>query len=143
MKPPEWTMKEKFGNTLASSREPVTPPGPQGSVRETSHLPHHPNPASRKAHGNGLLLARIIGPPLPRLSPKRSQNLPSPQKKPTASAFVAVKGKFLDIPGEYRHSVLEQSTIITLEGSDWTSESDVTLLHIAATVRHAYLVYSS
>ncbi|GBL86282.1 hypothetical protein AVEN_184728-1 [Araneus ventricosus] len=40
----------------------------------------------------------------------------------------------------YRHSVLEQSTIVTLEGSDWTSESDATLLHIASTVRHAYLV---
>ncbi|GBN28189.1 hypothetical protein AVEN_225581-1 [Araneus ventricosus] len=39
-----------------------------------------------------------------------------------------------------RHSVLEQSTIVTLEGSDWTRESDVTLLHIASTVRHAYLV---
>ncbi|GBN72425.1 hypothetical protein AVEN_273745-1 [Araneus ventricosus] len=45
--------------------------------------------------------------------------------------------------GAYRHSVLKQSTVVTLEGSDWTSESDVTLLHIASTVRHAYLVYSS
>ncbi|GBN24475.1 hypothetical protein AVEN_142967-2-1, partial [Araneus ventricosus] len=25
----------------------------------------------------------------------------------------------------YRHSVLEQSTTVTLEGSDWTGESDV------------------
>ncbi|GBL76687.1 hypothetical protein AVEN_216714-1 [Araneus ventricosus] len=33
----------------------------------------------------------------------------------------------------YRHSVLEQSTIVTLEGSDRTSESDVTLQHIAST----------
>ncbi|GBN36947.1 hypothetical protein AVEN_100125-1 [Araneus ventricosus] len=43
----------------------------------------------------------------------------------------------------YRITVLEQSTIVTLEGSDWTSESDVTLLHIASIVRHAYLVCSS
>ncbi|GBL75251.1 hypothetical protein AVEN_194481-1 [Araneus ventricosus] len=43
-------------------------------------------------------------------------------------------------PAAYRHSVLEQSTIVTLEGSDWTNESDITLLHIASTVRHAYLV---
>ncbi|GBM09539.1 hypothetical protein AVEN_100446-1 [Araneus ventricosus] len=35
----------------------------------------------------------------------------------------------------HRHSVLEQSTIVTLDGSYWTSESDVILLHIAATVR--------
>ncbi|GBN77437.1 hypothetical protein AVEN_146608-1 [Araneus ventricosus] len=28
----------------------------------------------------------------------------------------------------YRHIVLEQSTIVTLEGSDWTSESDETML---------------
>ncbi|GBN74610.1 hypothetical protein AVEN_268121-1 [Araneus ventricosus] len=46
-------------------------------------------------------------------------------------------------PDAYRHSVLEQSTIVTLEGSDWTNESDVTLLHIASTVRHAYLIYST
>ncbi|GBO26813.1 Fatty-acid amide hydrolase 2, partial [Araneus ventricosus] len=37
------------------------------------------------ANGNGLWLVRIIGPPITRLSPKRSQNLTSPQKKPTAS----------------------------------------------------------
>ncbi|GBO20667.1 hypothetical protein AVEN_270378-1 [Araneus ventricosus] len=49
----------------------------------------------------------------------------------------------LRVPGAYRHSVLEQSTIVTLEGSDWTNESDVTLLHTASTVRHAYLVSSS
>ncbi|GBL81341.1 hypothetical protein AVEN_143650-1 [Araneus ventricosus] len=36
----------------------------------------------------------------------------------------------LDARAAYRHSVLEQSTIVTLEGSDWTSESYVTLLHI-------------
>ncbi|GBO32207.1 hypothetical protein AVEN_237630-1 [Araneus ventricosus] len=40
-------------------------------------------------------------------------------------------------------NVLEQSTIVTLEGFDWTSESDVTLLHNASAVRHSYLVYSS
>ncbi|GBN60744.1 hypothetical protein AVEN_37924-1 [Araneus ventricosus] len=34
----------------------------------------------------------------------------------------------LTAPEAYRHSVLEQSTILTLEGSDWTSESDVTML---------------
>ncbi|GBM22912.1 hypothetical protein AVEN_136337-1 [Araneus ventricosus] len=45
-----------------------------------------------------------------------------------------------EVRDAYRHTVLEQSTIVTLEGSDWTSESDVTLLHIASTVRHAYLV---
>ncbi|GBM45762.1 hypothetical protein AVEN_208084-1 [Araneus ventricosus] len=43
----------------------------------------------------------------------------------------------------YRHSVLEQSTKVTLEGSDWTNESDVTLLHIVSTVRRAYLIYST
>ncbi|GBN87904.1 hypothetical protein AVEN_154155-1 [Araneus ventricosus] len=32
------------------------------------------------------------------------------------------------VPGAYRHSVLEQSTIVTLEGSDWTSESDFACL---------------
>ncbi|GBN18484.1 hypothetical protein AVEN_181819-1 [Araneus ventricosus] len=50
------------------------------------HLPHHTTPAkpSLKVHGNGLWLARIIG-PLPRLSPKPSQNLNYPQKKLTAS----------------------------------------------------------
>ncbi|GBN49702.1 hypothetical protein AVEN_266078-1 [Araneus ventricosus] len=46
-------------------------------------------------------------------------------------------------PDAYRHSVLEQSTSVTLEGSDWTSESDITVLHIASTMRHSYLVYSS
>ncbi|GBM98564.1 hypothetical protein AVEN_171403-1 [Araneus ventricosus] len=43
----------------------------------------------------GLWLARIIG-PLPSLSPKRSQNLPSKEKNRLRPAFVAVKGKFLD-----------------------------------------------
>ncbi|GBM62914.1 hypothetical protein AVEN_113410-1, partial [Araneus ventricosus] len=39
------------------------------------HLPHQSTPAITfpKAHGNGLWVARIIG-PLPLLSPKRSQN---------------------------------------------------------------------
>ncbi|GBM77357.1 hypothetical protein AVEN_52727-1 [Araneus ventricosus] len=31
-------------------------------------------------------------------------------------------------PAAYRHTVLEQSTIVTLEGSDWTSECVVTML---------------
>ncbi|GBM26823.1 hypothetical protein AVEN_32075-1 [Araneus ventricosus] len=48
------------------------------------HLPHSLLQPSLKAHGNGLRLARIIG-PLSRLSTKRSQSLTSPQKKPTAS----------------------------------------------------------
>ncbi|GBM91929.1 hypothetical protein AVEN_132276-1 [Araneus ventricosus] len=50
---------------------------------------------SLKAHGKGLWLARIIGLP-PRLSPKRSQNLPSKGANRLRSAFVHVKGKFLD-----------------------------------------------
>ncbi|GBM20244.1 hypothetical protein AVEN_216662-1 [Araneus ventricosus] len=33
-----------------------------------------------------------------------------------------------DIRDAYRHTVLEQSTIATLGGSDWTSECDVTML---------------
>ncbi|GBN40604.1 hypothetical protein AVEN_239295-1, partial [Araneus ventricosus] len=36
-----------------------------------------------------------------------------------------------EVRDAYRRSVLEQSTIVTLEGSDWTNESDITLLHIA------------
>ncbi|GBM30656.1 hypothetical protein AVEN_44515-1, partial [Araneus ventricosus] len=47
------------------------------------------------AQGNGLWLARIIG-PLPRLSPKRSQNLPSKEASRLRPAFVAVKRTFLD-----------------------------------------------
>ncbi|GBL78430.1 hypothetical protein AVEN_169837-1, partial [Araneus ventricosus] len=46
----------------------------------------------RLAHGNGLWLTEISG-TLLLLSPERSQNLTTPQKKPTA---VAVKGKCLD-----------------------------------------------
>ncbi|GBO35268.1 hypothetical protein AVEN_247508-1 [Araneus ventricosus] len=50
------------------------------------HLPPHLLLlASLKTHGNGLRFAKIIGHHLPRLSPKQSQNLTSPQKKPTAS----------------------------------------------------------
>ncbi|GBL55364.1 hypothetical protein AVEN_187636-1, partial [Araneus ventricosus] len=37
--------------------------------------------------------------PLPRLSPKRPQNLPSKEANRLKPAFVAVKGKFLDRPG--------------------------------------------
>ncbi|GBM13504.1 hypothetical protein AVEN_82778-1 [Araneus ventricosus] len=57
------------------------------SLNQGGHLLNHPTPAhppSLKAHGNGLWLARIIRPPLLRLSPKLSQNLTSPQRKSTA-----------------------------------------------------------
>ncbi|GBM09326.1 hypothetical protein AVEN_135056-1 [Araneus ventricosus] len=37
----------------------------------------------------------------------------------------------------YRHTVLEQSTIVSLEGSDWTSESDVTILCLFVTPDHS------
>ncbi|GBO04899.1 hypothetical protein AVEN_111513-1 [Araneus ventricosus] len=47
------------------------------------HHTLHKEP-SLKEHGNGLWLAKMIG-PLPRLSSKRSQNLTTPQKKKTAS----------------------------------------------------------
>ncbi|GBO36654.1 hypothetical protein AVEN_2181-1 [Araneus ventricosus] len=49
--------------------------------------PHHPltfPSPSIKTQGKGLRFARLIG-PLPRLSPKPSQNLTSTQKKPAAS----------------------------------------------------------
>ncbi|GBO09863.1 hypothetical protein AVEN_182244-1 [Araneus ventricosus] len=48
-----------------------------------------------------------------------------------ASEGKAIFCKF--VPGTYRHTVLEQSTIVTLEGSDWTSESDVTMLCLPLT----------
>ncbi|GBN62308.1 hypothetical protein AVEN_219418-1 [Araneus ventricosus] len=41
------------------------------------------------------------------------------------ASIAAAAGEVRDA---YRHAVLEQSTIVTLEGSDWTGESDVTIL---------------
>ncbi|GBM96134.1 hypothetical protein AVEN_153259-1 [Araneus ventricosus] len=63
------------------------------------HLPHHPISVipSLKAHGNGLWLARIIGPSIALISEAISEpHLSSPQKKPTAADRPSslLRGKF-------------------------------------------------
>ncbi|GBM23456.1 hypothetical protein AVEN_181572-1 [Araneus ventricosus] len=74
-------------------RKATLKPGPFGRKRHEldspklgGRLPHHLTliSPSVKAHGNELQFSRIFGPPT-RLSPKRSQNLTSPLKKPTVS----------------------------------------------------------
>ncbi|GBL92333.1 hypothetical protein AVEN_35865-1 [Araneus ventricosus] len=69
-------------------------------------LPPHPLlQPSLKAHGNGLWLASIIGPPTALISEAISEPpLPSDEPNRLKPAFVAVKRKFLDRQG-IPHSV--------------------------------------
>ncbi|GBO04646.1 hypothetical protein AVEN_268492-1 [Araneus ventricosus] len=65
------------------------------------------------------------------------------EENPHATRTRAAQERFsVNVRAAYRHSILEQSTIVTLEGSDWTNESDVTLLHIASTLKESVRAWS-
>ncbi|GBN49598.1 hypothetical protein AVEN_137093-1 [Araneus ventricosus] len=101
--------KRDVNSLIPSRRSLLAPlkPGLSGRMRHEldspnlgDHLQHHPTPLlqpSLKAHGNGLWLARIIEPPTALLSEVISDNhLISKGANRLRSAFVAVKGNFLD-----------------------------------------------